>query len=494
MRLSVLLAAAFPLSIRAQDTAKKASSKGADKAAAKAAEKPAAKGTEKAATKSAGDEAAPEAGADSPNKTGSVEVFTDPNAEAAMKKFHSVPGWKPCRLQDVAAVKAMAAAGGTVDRDLIARFVQGMGYDLASRSNINALVNPPPNLSPNSARGVQNASDNLIEVLNTAKQAGNTSFLSVYNQELVNALPKLLDNHLIARIQAMIVLGQTGSAAALPVFVSQLKDKSQTVWVQLWAARGLTNVFDNGRRVDTVGAQEAINAGKVVADYLESKKDLPWPAQMRALQALGAMRQAAVPSNMQKAEMAVAAMRLLANPDGRPEVRAAAAWALGMFRVSPQITRYNFPLIAYEIGQLTADVGEQVNSSFGENPTRSHYLTNLLVTPIFQSFYGVEGVRESGLLKSPTAAPSQGFITKVADLTSKVARASVELVRAPGGQVSIRKRELGDRVSALKSFLDKNAPKDFHLVPGVPPFRAGNAQVADAPVRKPRVAGAPGGQ
>ena len=180
----------------------------------------------------------------------------------------------------------MAAGATGADRDTIQRFVEGMVYRLADRGNINGLIAPPPGVSPNSAtlRGIKEASGNLIDALNTARLAKNASFLQVYNQVLIATLPRLLDNNLVSRIQAMIVLGQTGDPAALPIYLSQLKDPNQTIWVKLWAARGLSNVVDNGLRVDAVlNAQQASTAGKALADFLVTNEtEAPWPAQLRA--------------------------------------------------------------------------------------------------------------------------------------------------------------------------------------------------------------------
>src|SRR5207249_3899536 len=128
-----------------------------------------------------------------------------------------------------------------------------------------ALIDPPEGIRPGAAilRAISDASDNLVDPLNTARLAKNTTFLSAYTAQLRTTLPKLLDNNLIARTQAMIVLGQTGDRELMPVFLNQLRDKNQTVQVQLWALRGIANVVDNGTRTAALSAAEAIAAGKV---------------------------------------------------------------------------------------------------------------------------------------------------------------------------------------------------------------------------------------
>lgn len=438
---------------------------------------------------------APDEDADQPAQEGS-EVYKDPRAEKALTIFKTVPGLRPTSPQIIAEVRRMAAGESNPDPDTIEKFVLGMAYELTQRSNINALINPPPGQPSTSAaaRAIQVASDNLLDALNTARAAQNATFLNAYVKKLIEVLPKLLDNNLVARTEAVIVLGQTGSPEVVPILLGQLKDPNQTVQVKLWAVRGITGAVGNGTRVSTLSAADAITAGKTISDFLEREKDTLWFLQMRGLEGLGSMRQAAVPTSLQKAEMATTAMKFLGNPDARPEVRSAAAWALGMLQVNPSITRYNFPLIAYDIGRLVAELGEKSNASFKTNPTRSQALTGLLVSPIYQAFNGVEGARESGLLHSPALGQSQSYVSKVADLSASVARASIELLRAPGGQQKARQAELSDRVAALKDYLDKNPPKDFRLVPGGPEFRPKQAQVADAPAGARKLAGAAAGK
>jgi hypothetical protein len=203
------------------------------------------------------------------------------------------------------------------------------------------------------------------------------------------------------------------------------------------------------------------------------------------------MRQASLPNNL-KAEMASTAMKFLADSTARPEVRAQAAWALGMVRTGQLSRNFNYALVAYDTGQVASEIGEKINTAFEKNRTLSEYLTGLLVTPIYQAFNGLDGARESGLLKVPGGNPSLAYTRQIADLTSAVAKAAVELVRAPGGQISNRKKDLGDRVAGLKAFLDKNPPKEYSLVPKGPEFKPAKAEVANAPVGKPEGDGARG--
>ncbi len=342
--LSIVLVGGFPLAIDAQESVK----------------------TEAAAAESV---------AAGPPQAETLEIFKDPRAEEALPNtFPSLPGTTPIPTL-IRTIRAMASRSIATDRSQIQRFVEGYAADLTGHTNIRAVINPPPHLGPGSSayKAIEHATDGLIEPILTAKQAGNTEFLNVYTQVLVSTLSKLLNNHLLARIEAMIVLAQTGSPETVDLFISQLKNPKQTVWVKLWAAKGLANIVQNGTRTDDLGPR-AIPVAEALADFLEREKEIPWPVQLRVLEALGAMRLAAVPASRDKAKMATAAVEYLANPDAKTEVRAEAAWAVGMMRDLQGITKFNFPLVASHIGEVAADVGERVVKTFPTNRTLGEYL------------------------------------------------------------------------------------------------------------------------
>ena len=130
----------------------------------------------------------------------------------------------------------------------------------------------------------------------------------MYYRVLKDKLTPLLKNHLIPRVQAMIILGQAGIPDFLPLYEAQIKDPNQTLWVKLWALEGMVNVIEEGGRLN---AQDQILAAKTVADFVNKETDLPWPVQLRAMEALSAMRQGYEPNQPKKALMANAAMALL---------------------------------------------------------------------------------------------------------------------------------------------------------------------------------------
>ncbi len=449
------------------------------------------------------------------------EIFRDPKAEKLLnvQNFQQIikPKVPNNEIQDV---KAMADGITPVDAALINRVVDAMVSKLTDHANIQAFVDPPEDLKPNADanRGIQEATTALLEPIFAARRSKNTSFMSLYNRVLQSKLTPLLKNHLVSRVQAMIVLGQSGSTDLFPTYVGQIKEPNQTVWVKLWALEGIVNTIEEGGRLS--GEQQS-QTGKVIADFLSNAEDLPWPIQLRALEALSALRQGFEASHPERAAMASAAMQLLADGDSQFEVRAEAAKALGLMQITAAVRKYNYPLVAHSIGSLAADLGTQINLLTPErgiksatqkaaaapdvakptsktakgkakpkfelapaasaapppppNPIKARYLTSLLIGPVYQAFDGVPGARDTGGLIHGTTGDGASYSQKVFEQVKAVAKASVDLITSGSRQVNDRKKELQARVDALRDLLEKTAPADRHLVQGGQDFPVAQA-------------------
>ncbi|MBV8229022.1 MAG: hypothetical protein JO329_03470 [Planctomycetaceae bacterium] len=454
--------------------------------AAKAKLEAPADATDKAEPDASAAEAPEAAEPETPPKASTVEIFKDPRAERALTIYAPLPGSTPNNSL-IRSVKAMASKQIGPDRSQIQGYVNGYAADLTSRTNIRAVIDPPPSYPPASAmmKAIEHATDGLIDPILTAKQINNTDFLQDYNQALLATLPKLLNNHLLARIEAMIVLAQTGSTDFIDLFIGQLKDVNQIVWVKLWAAKGLTNLVQNGQRTDELGAR-AIPAAEALADFLEKERKMPWPVQVRALEALGAMRLAAVPATRDEAKMVSAAVDHLTDPQAKAEVRAQAAWAVGMLRDLQGITKFNFPLVAYHVGEVAADVGDQVAKAYPTNRYLGEYWTGVLLYQVYPSLFGQPGAHDSGMLNVPNR-PS--FVKQVADLVQPIAKGALDLTRAPTGQQRQLEKELSDRVAQLRTFLEKNPPRDRHLIPGGDEYPVMKGPVASEAGQEAQVTG-----
>jgi hypothetical protein len=395
------------------------------------------------------------------------EVFRDARAEKlmGMEKLKSVPA-KPVGLNEIQNLNAQAGGlNANIDKDEILRVVKAMASKLTDRANVQAIIDPGPGGGAGAhsaqAHAIQEATTALLQPIFGAKSIKNQAFLTTYYRILREELTPLLKNHLIPRVQAMIILGECGSADFLPLYFAQIKDPSQTVWVKLWALEGLVNVVGDGGRLT---AENEIQSAKTVADFLEKEADLPWPAQLRAMEVLSAMRRGYEPNKPQKAAMANAAMTLLADGAAKLEVRSEAARALGQMPMTAAVAKYNYPLVAHAAGQLAAELGNRIATGYNNNQDKAKYLSALLVGPVYQAFDGVPGARESGLLHT-TGGPSAAYVQQVFDLVKPIVQVTIELPSAGQRQIKNRQKELVAHVTALKEFLEKNAPGDRHLVP-----------------------------
>ncbi len=286
-----------------------------------------------------------------------IEVFKDPAIEQLqlmdVKKFKPIAA-PPAADNEILILKAMAGnINARLDIPLIDRVVRGLAAKLTDPKNIKALIEPPPEIivpeddkeknkaakrkavaeleaNAKAAKEIPDATANLLEPIFRARSArpANQAFLKVYERSLKDNLTILLSNHLVPRVQAMIVLGEAGSIDAIEIYKREIRNPSQTLWVKLWALEGITKIKEHGGRMTT---DDESRAAKTVSDFLDNSVDknepLPWPLQLRALEALGALRQGYLPTQASKVHMAATAMHFLADSEARMEVRAEAARA-----------------------------------------------------------------------------------------------------------------------------------------------------------------------
>ena len=84
------------------------------------------------------------------------------------------------------------------------------------------------------------------------------------------------------------------------------------------------------------------------------------------------MKQGFETTHPERAAMATAAMKFLADGDAKFEVRSEAARALGLMQITTAVRKYNYPLVAHSVGALlAADLGTQINLLIPERMSRS---------------------------------------------------------------------------------------------------------------------------
>ncbi len=430
-----------------------------------------------------------------PARISPVEIFRDPLAAKylSMNKLVPLPSTVVAQ-EDLLLVKDMAGNPNTsVDPAVIDRVVRGLAAHLTERKSILALLEEPepdPVKAPvavkkgaaarkkpesDGGKAIEKATADLLEPIYRARAAKKEDFLKTYGHALNRYLPPLLRNHLVPRIQAMIVLGQAGSSESLGLFQNEIASRSQVLWVKLWALEGISNIKEYGGRFP---ADEESRVARTVSEFLK-QKELPWLIQLRGLEALGALRQAALPTAPSLAPMANTAMSYLADTDARLEVRTEAARALALMNVS-SVPRYNYRLVAYGTGLVAADVGDEFGELFIEKPAhvqnrpKAQYLAALLAGPVFQSLDGVPDRTNSGLIVAASNDQNASkYVRKVLDLVKQETQATISLLGSPPTQYGKRKQELAKTTAALRKFLGDNPPPSRRLVDKGPQFNFG---------------------
>ena len=125
-----------------------------------------------------------------------------------------------------------------VDPTVIRRMVDGMVAQLTDTKNIQALIDPPP-VCPQLTHG--RAIEEATATCSSRSIVAGNQEHAVSGRIQPRSAPRLaplLKHHLVPRVQAMIVLGQSGNPEALKLFLDEIKNPQQTVWVKLWAMRG----------------------------------------------------------------------------------------------------------------------------------------------------------------------------------------------------------------------------------------------------------------
>jgi hypothetical protein len=310
---------------------------------------------------------------------------------------------------------------------------------------------------------METAAARMRRPLELAAERQNTTFRRIYTDSLLTMADDLLKNHLFARIWTMEALSRSKEDSVIPVFIKQIDDADQVLSVKLLAARGLTNITDQGAR--NLGAQAAPKAAQSLANFLDRQPDMFWPVQYRVLEALGSLRTSTISPTQPKAEFAETALRLLSNRNAAPATRAWAGWALGMMR--PLNPQYNFALVAYHDGLAVADIGDEILSVRAKNPQRALRLTEFLI-PLHQSFVGIGSeARDSGLLNAtnPHLNAQKSKISAIETLVRDVLARAIELSQAAGSQRKEREAALKSSLTALRNGL-KTPPEELALIPG----------------------------
>ena len=453
--LSVALGVAWPLTLLAQGEAAKKAEAPEAKAAAPKADKP---GDAKAAK---ADEAAP-APVSRVNPGG--DIFHDARAEKLIEDLENFKPIKSVALPKGADEQVMNWAGGVPapDKNVIDAYIRKQAADMTSAKVIGLLASKKPADNEAGILLVEQSFERLLTPVTKAMKSTppRRDFVSIYTQFLLKVMPELLSNHLYARLEGMIVLSRTADPQAIDTFVKQLADRDQDVLVKQIAAYGLTNVVKNSR--EPLPPAVSIPAAEALVGFLEGEPEVIWTARYRALEALGWLRQATRNPLAKQYPMIDAAAKILANPEERLEVRAWAAWAIGMMRVDDGNAPIRYSAIAGDVAKLAIELGDKILAvKSNQQSEQAHELITLLAWPIYNSLKGEPGQNRSGLVNAAALDQDKAsaFVKGLEPLVQAEARAAVELGRSAGAQLHTQwSKELAGTVQALKAFVAQNPP------------------------------------
>jgi len=422
-------------------------------------------------------------------------VFVDPLAAELMENrfeplYRNVPRARTSNL-----IRQMAQGGVGLNPAMIERHVKGAARDLTNRDNIQGYLEGGELNAPD-IRALEEAGQDLLAPYLIPEANRDSRFYREYNRQLLAVAPELLNNHLIARSQVMLALSRMGDRAALPLLIEALNNPEQPVAVKMLAAVGVTTIARDTR--NQLSSQERVEAARGLIRFLERHPDALWLARARAIEAIGTLRQVSGIQNVREAEMATTALQLLTNPNARLETRAWTAWSLGMLEPAPTSPPINYSLVAYQIGRLAEDIGDEIlrnaevrGAILAEARARTEdeeeelaieeqlidpelervrYLTGFLTFQVFKALDGESWMRDSGLRNARGLGEHRRYVMRVHDLVRRLAAAAVQYTKGVGVQEPGRRRALADELAQLKAFLDANPPDSPQLVPDGPAF------------------------
>ena len=211
------------------------------------------------------------------------------------------------------------------------------------------------------------------------------------------------------------------------------RQRSQALWVKLWAIEGITNIKKGGGTVP--GRQREQGRQDDLAISSRSRRTCPGRSSSAASRRSAGCGRPACPRQMDQAHMANTAMLFLADADAKIEVRSEAARTLGLMQVSGACRSQ------LQAGGLRRRAARGrpglANSTTSTPKSRRRWTTSssrgsfcpYYVGPVYQSFEGIPGENNSGLLQMIPGgdAASRKYVQSVFDQVKPVAQESMGL-------------------------------------------------------------------
>jgi hypothetical protein len=195
--------------------------------------------------------------------------------------------------------------------------------------------------------------DEIEKTLFDAKGGSNENFMAIYKRTAMKYLAELLDNNLWVRVNAMRLLGMVKDEETIRLFVGQIEDPKQHEGIKFLAIEGIESL---GQKKLIANVQLESLAVNSLLNVLKKGDQVHPFTRQAAVRALGAIGRPTRVIGRNDADVAVALLKVLRDPNIRRMDRNDAVVALASLQIPPELD-YNFQYVAYEIAQFVVDVG-----------------------------------------------------------------------------------------------------------------------------------------
>jgi hypothetical protein len=269
-------------------------------------------------------------------------------------------------------------------------------------------------------------------------------------------------------VQALIALASTGSLDVNPLLIQVMSDDEQPWQMKLIAIRGANNSIQAGRRPMAFNARTQLTVA--LCNLIREETDAPWFIKAEAAEVIGNLRIVSESVAGRKVEPAELMMSLLINPEERPEVRFAAARALGLMEVPSQFRPFNNHLVAASVAQAIADTAKKVMTSTPTDSSRGQQLVALMADRVPSAFIGEQGMTDSGFVRQAVvgqaSTEAKAAIDALFAAIKPVINAGSNYVKSRGDIVEGRRTDLQTTIAELEKAIAKNQSKDRTLIKG----------------------------
>ena len=325
----------------------------------------------------------------------------------------------------------------------------------------------------------------LREIKNNPSGKGKPRTVRKFMLETITAeTPRLFDYHIIARLQAAIILAELSDPAyneeeaqppspakpcllALDPLTKMVRDTKQLTAVRIWGVNGLVRLG----LVPQVKQQLKSQIVETLVELLnKSSKEHEW-YQWRLVEGLGRLNVIQGPDKRPIVPQALA--QVLADPDRSWLVRSEAAQSLGRLPLTQDL---DVGLLAF----LTAQLTEQMTEIYNKQPQSVKW--KICYVKLYGAFKPIDDEdgkqTKRGLLtqvEKGTLASHKKMVAEAFDLVlplvAKVATKPDSLETAPEG--------MEEPLSSLKKWLESNTPKNFKIHPDEDPIAKKQSNTGD---------------